>query len=80
MTSRLQNYRSLLPQLIKREISERYKGSALGLLWSFITPLFLLGVYTFVFSGLFNSRWSGSESTADFAVILFAGLLMFQFY
>ena len=66
--------------MIKREISERYKGSVLGVLWSFITPLILLGVYTFVFSGLFNSRWSGSDSTADFAVILFAGLLMYQFF
>jgi len=80
MTSRFQNYRSLMPQMIRREISERYKGSVLGVLWSLITPLILLGVYTFVFSGLFNSRWSGSDSTADFAVILFAGLLMYQFF
>lgn len=80
MTSRHKKYRSLLPQMIKREITERYKGSVLGVLWSFITPIILLGVYTFVFSGLFNSRWSGSDSTADFAVILFAGLLMFQFF
>lgn len=80
MSTRFKNYRSLLPQMIRREISERYKGSVLGVLWSFITPLILLGVYTFVFSGLFNSRWSGSDSTADFAVILFAGLLMYQFF
>lgn len=78
--SRLQNYRSLLPQMIRRDISERYKGSVLGVFWSLITPLILLGVYTFVFSGLFNSRWSGSDSTADFAVILFAGLFMYQFF
>ena len=80
MLPRLQNYTSLLPQMIRREISERYKGSVLGLLWSFITPLILLGVYTFVFSGLFNSRWSGSDSTADFAVILFAGLILYQYF
>ncbi len=80
MTSRLLNYKSLLPQMIRREISERYKGSVLGVFWSLITPLVLLGVYTFVFSGLFNSRWSGSDSTADFAVILFAGLLMYQYF
>lgn len=66
--------------MVRREISERYRGSMLGVLWSFITPLILLGVYTFVFSGLFNSRWSGSDSTADFAVILFAGLFMYQFF
>ena len=78
--TRFESYRSLVPQMILREISERYKGSVLGALWSLITPLILLGVYTFVFSGLFNSRWSGSDSTADFAVILFAGLLMYQFF
>lgn len=69
-----------MPQMIRREVTERYRGSMLGVMWSFITPLILLGVYTFVFSGLFNSRWSGSDSTADFAVILFAGLFMYQFF
>jgi len=59
MTSRLLNYKSLLPQMIRREISERYKGSVLGVFWSLITPLVLLGVYTFVFSGLFNSERFG---------------------
>lgn len=78
--SRLARYRALIPQMVKREISERYRGSVLGVLWSFITPLILLGVYTFVFGTLFNSRWSGEATTADFAVILFAGLLMFQLF
>lgn len=76
----LSEYKALFTQMTKREITERYKGSALGLLWSFITPLILLGVYTFVFGTLFNARWSGSATTADFAIILFAGLLMFQLF
>lgn len=79
-SGRFSRYRALVPQMIKREISERYKGSILGVLWSFITPLILLGIYTFVFGTLFNSRWTGEATTADFAVILFAGLLMFQLF
>ena len=71
--SKLKTYRAIVPQMIRREISERYRGSMLGLLWSLITPLILLAVYTFVFGTMFNARWSGSESTADFAIILFAG-------
>ncbi|WP_446917313.1 ABC transporter permease, partial [Klebsiella pneumoniae] len=36
--------------MTKREISSRYRGSALGIIWPFLTPLFMLIVYTFVFS------------------------------
>ena len=78
--SKLKTYRAIVPQMIRREISERYRGSMLGLLWSLITPLILLAVYNFVFGTMFNARWSGSESTADFAIILFAGLLLFQLF
>lgn len=76
-------YRAIIPQLIKREITERYRGSVLGILWSLITPLILLGVYTFVFGTLFNARWEGTlpgGSKLEFAMILFAGLTLFQFF
>lgn len=76
-------YRVIIPQLIKREISERYRGSILGILWSLITPLILLGVYTFVFGTLFNARWEGTlpgGSKLEFAMILFAGLTLFQLF
>lgn len=76
----------LLWILISREVAARYRGSALGLLWSLITPLFMLGVYTFVFGTVFQARWAvpgnqaGEHSTAEFALILFAGLTTFQFF
>ncbi|MHC0510531.1 ABC transporter permease [Achromobacter aegrifaciens] len=73
--------RRLTWDLIKREVVGRYRGSALGLLWSFFNPVFMLLVYTFVFSVVFKARWpGGTESKAEFALVLFAGLLIFNFF
>lgn len=71
--------RNLIYQMTKREVVGRYRGSAIGLLWSFINPVFMLTVYTFVFSVVFKARWGASavqESRTDFAVILFVGLIV----
>lgn len=71
--------KSLIYQMTKREIIGRYRGSAMGLLWSFFNPIFMLTVYTFVFSVVFKARWgtgSVGESKSDFAVILFVGLIV----
>ena len=73
--------RSLITVLIKREVLGRYKGSIFGILWSFLNPVFMLIVYTFVFSVVFKARWSGgSGSNAEFALILFAGLIIFNLF
>lgn len=71
--------------LIRREIAGRYRGSVFGLLWSLLTPLFMLGVYTFVFGSIFQSRWNGADGqevqgTGAFAIVLFAGLIVFQLF
>ena len=69
--------RHLISRMINRQIAERYRGSTLGLVWSFITPLFLLAVYTFVFSVVFKARWGSTleESKVQFAFLLFIGLI-----
>ncbi len=56
----------------------RYKGSVMGLAWSFFNPVFMLVVYTFVFSVIFKSRWGvgGEESKTQFAVVLFVGMIV----
>ena len=74
--------RHLIEQMTRREIAARYRGSVMGVAWSFITPLLMLAVYTFVFSVVFKARWgiSGNESRADFAIILFAGLTVFGLF
>lgn len=68
----------LAVQMSKREILGRYKGSVMGLAWSFFNPVLMLAVYTFFFSVVFKSRW-GVGSTGghvDFAVVLFVGLIV----
>ncbi|SFA70558.1 lipopolysaccharide transport system permease protein [Pseudomonas sp. NFIX10] len=74
-------HRHLIFQMTKREVIGRYRGSVLGLLWSFLNPLMMLSVYTFVFSVVFKSRWGISppgteESKTMFAIMLFAGLIV----
>jgi lipopolysaccharide transport system permease protein len=70
--------RQLIVQMTKREVAGRYKGSALGLAWSFLNPVFMLAVYTFVFSVVFKARWGvgGEESKTQFAVVLFVGMIV----
>lgn len=84
--SRIHRTAELLIPLVRREVVGRYRGSALGLLWSFLNPLFMLAIFTFVFGVVFQSRWStpGTElrehSLAEFSILLFAGLTVFQFF
>jgi lipopolysaccharide transport system permease protein len=70
--------RQLIVQMTKREVVGRYKGSAMGLAWSFFNPIIMLAVYTFVFSVIFKARWgtSGDESRTQFAVVLFVGMIV----
>lgn len=78
-----QQHGALIRILIRRDIVGRYRGSGLGLLWSLITPLFMLAVYTFVFGTVFGARWNpgpATSSTAEFAIVLFAGLIVFQLF
>lgn len=73
--------RSLIMALIKREVVGRYRGSFLGILWSFFNPIFMLAVYTFVFSVVFKARWNAeSDSKTEFALVLFAGLIVFNLF
>lgn len=70
--------RNLIRQMVKREIIGRYRGSIMGLAWSFFNPVLMLAVYTFVFSVIFSARWGlgEEESKIQFAVVLFAGLIV----
>jgi len=74
--------KDLMLSLIKREIVGRYRGSMIGLFWSFLTPLFMLSVYTLVFGQIFKTRWPGAQtdSQGEFALTLFAGLIVFNFF
>ena len=64
-------FRGLLATLVSRELKARYRGSVLGFFWSLVTPLLLLGVYTFVFSVVFKPRFEG---TNPYVLFLMTGL------
>jgi lipopolysaccharide transport system permease protein len=70
--------RGLIAVSTKREIQGRYKATILGSFWAFVQPILMLTIYTFVFSVVFKSKWGiMNESKSEFALILFAGLIVF---
>jgi lipopolysaccharide transport system permease protein len=74
-------HRSLLLSLILRDVKSRYRDSVLGFAWTFINPLLMLSVYTFVFSYVFKANTStGSGSKTEFALILYSGLMVFNLF
>jgi lipopolysaccharide transport system permease protein len=78
----LWRHRDLIRQFTRREIEGRYRGSFLGIFWSFINPLVLLLIYTFVFGVVFQARWpqARSDSLAEFAIVLFCGMVAFNVF
>ena len=85
MAKTLIRQRFLLKQMTIRDIGSKYRGSALGLVWSILTPLCLLAVYTLVFTVVFKARWAGtplagSSDTWSFALFVFIGLITFNVF
>lgn len=74
-------YSALITQMVRRDVMGRYRGSFMGLFWSFFNPLLMLGIYTFLFGVIFKSRWNEQVSGHfEFAIILFAGLNINSLY
>src|SRR5215467_11379246 len=71
---RVRRYFFLLRELVKRDFQGRYAGSVLGFVWSFVQPLWMLLLFTFVFSTVMQVRLVGTR-TQHFSVFLFSGLL-----
>ena len=87
MIANLAKHGPLIRQFTRRDIESRYRGSFLGMLWSLLTPLLMLAVYTFVFSTVLKGRWDrpGADAAdpADappFALVLLCGLLVYNFF
>ncbi|HXC69814.1 MAG TPA: ABC transporter permease [Pyrinomonadaceae bacterium] len=77
----LPNRAELILSFAKRELSARYKGSALGIAWAVLTPVVMIAIFTFIFAGIFGARFGTDHSNWDYALYLFCGLLpwsMFQ--
>lgn len=78
----LYHHRNLIRQFAWRDFIGKYKGSFLGVIWSFVTPLMMLAVYAFVFSVVFKAKWTpnSDSSNVDFALILFCGMTVFNIF
>lgn len=75
----LASNRSLLFQLTRRDIAQRYRSSALGFIWLFVQPLLQLALYSFVFQVVLRARWgiqSPAGSEVPFGLLLFVGLIL----
>lgn len=69
----------LFKELVKKDIKQKYQGSMLGVLWTFLSPLLMLTIYTFVFSEVFQAKWDIDTSDKyQFALTLFCGLCVFN--
>lgn len=83
MVTNLWRHRQAIRHMVRRDLSQRYRGSFLGVLWSFIVPLMMLSVYTFVFSVVLKARWRSAPDTMpmeEFSLTLFAGLTPFNVF
>ncbi len=67
-------YLFLLRELVRRDLQGRYAGSLLGFFWSFVQPLWLLALYSFIFGTVMRIPLTGVR-TDNFGIFLFAGLL-----
>jgi len=74
--AQLTRYRGLIQSLVARELKARYRGSALGVFWSFINPLLLLLIYTVVFSFFVDPR----DEVRPYALFLCCGLLPWTWF
>src|SRR5512137_2951781 len=66
---------ALVIELTKRDFIERYSGSALGFVWSFIYPLINILIYMIIFGSLMGARLPGISSVWGYGIYLIAGLI-----
>ena len=74
----LLRHRALIQSLVARELKARYRGSVLGVVWSFLNPLLLLLIYTFVFSVVLPA--SRSAEITHFPLFMFCGILPWTWF
>ena len=76
----LWKHRKLLWQFTLRNVELRHKGSHLGLIWSFLNPLLMLGLYVYVFSYIFGGNFGilPNETRIDYGLGIFLGLTIFH--
>jgi lipopolysaccharide transport system permease protein len=76
----LLRHRALVVEMTLREIQLRFRTSAVGVAWALLQPLAMLAIFAFVFGAILKVKWSNAGSTTEFALVLFAGLLVFNLF
>lgn len=77
IAAHLCRHRYLIGQLTRRDVVLKYRGSILGIGWSFLYPLLLLATFSFVFGGLLNTRWGNAGGGIQLTLFIYCGLLVF---
>ncbi|MDO8459335.1 MAG: ABC transporter permease [Burkholderiaceae bacterium] len=80
IVSDIWQHRYLLGQLIKRDVLLRYRGAMFGMLWMFLSPLFMLVIFAFVFGQIFQARWPQQADDQPFWILLYSGLITFNLF
>ena len=78
--ARLFKYRGLIQSLVAREVKARYRGSVLGFFWSFINPLLLLGIYSFIFATIMKGDPNDKTRPDPYALFMFCGILPWTWF
>src|SRR6476620_9550635 len=76
--AQLPRYRGLIQSLVARELKARYRGSVLGFFWSFVNPLLLLLIYSFVFSVVLPG--THPPEIEPYALFMFCGILPWTWF
>src|SRR5262245_12120986 len=71
----IRDHAGLIRSMVKRDLTNRYKGSFMGPAWAFISPAVMMVIFTVIFSGIFNARFGTDSGPLGYAVYLFCGLL-----
>ncbi len=77
LTGGLFRHHYLISQFVRRDVLLKYRGSFLGIGWSFLYPLLLLAAFTLVFGGVLGARWGGQKSQLELALFIYCGLVVF---
>ena len=80
IVSDIWTHRYLLGQLIKRDVLLRYRGAMFGVLWIFLSPLLMLGIFAYVFGQVFQARGGAAEVALPFWLFLYSGLIVFNIF
>jgi len=73
--SLIREHHGLIRSMVRRDLTSRYKGSLMGVMWTIITPAVMITIYTVIFSGIFGAKFGAEGGHLRFAVYLFCGML-----